>query len=376
MFINCPDCNALVATDLVTDQPPERCPRCGHALRDAVAAPAATAPAGAGTPASDPRPLFVPLRARPDPAADPPGQGHGLVAFPPHPPATPPPVDRPGARHAMPAPDPMPASTAPTRLEDRAREAPTPPSSASRSPHAGDGPSPTNAKGSATTTAATDTDTDTAATVPPDGTTPSDTALPPAEGGPHVTPDPAAPPARSASNATADVAPRFLRPSATPAIGPPSSRERRLLWIALPALTLLFGLQLLLADRARLAADPVWRPWAAAACTLARCTLPPWHEPSAIALLQRDVRPHPEHAGVLLVDATLRNDAPHPQAWPLLALTLSDADGRALGARWFAPDEYRPADAPVHLAPGAQATFRLEVVEPSPHTVAFNFDFG
>nr|WP_255699639.1 DUF3426 domain-containing protein [Luteimonas sp. Y-2-2-4F] len=182
---------------------------------------------------------------------------------------------------------------------------------------------------------------------------------------------PAASPERTPAARTA---PSFLSRRSGTAPAPP--RERLAVAIAIPLLLLALGAQLLLADRARLAADPAWRPWVAAACTVARCTLPPWREPAAIALLQRDVRPHPDRPGQLQVAATLRNDAGRAQAWPMLSLTLSDAEGRPLGARWFAPEEYRPAGAADTLAPGESAGFRLDIVEPSPHTVAFNFDFG
>ncbi|HEY4528913.1 MAG TPA: hypothetical protein VIG97_01080, partial [Luteimonas sp.] len=43
MFVNCPFCRGLVATDPVTDQPPERCPRCSAPLRESPGAVAAVA---------------------------------------------------------------------------------------------------------------------------------------------------------------------------------------------------------------------------------------------------------------------------------------------------------------------------------------------
>src|SRR3546814_17380158 len=38
MFINCPFCKALVATNPATDQPPEHCPRCAAKLHGVTAA--------------------------------------------------------------------------------------------------------------------------------------------------------------------------------------------------------------------------------------------------------------------------------------------------------------------------------------------------
>ncbi|WP_024889173.1 DUF3426 domain-containing protein [Luteimonas huabeiensis] len=318
MFVNCPGCSALVATDLVTDLPPERCPYCSHALRAAApaagSAPPARSPPETPAPAPPiaspgaPGPRFVPLRARPATAEAPA----------PQPTATPRPIL-------------APAPAAKATDAQAPRPAPAPPAAGA------------HAAGNA-------------ATPPPPGPVPP----------PSPRPVAAPTPARSA--------PSFLRPRGGTA--PAAPRERLAMAIAIPLLLLALGTQLLLADRARLAADPAWRPWVAAACTVARCTLPAWREPGAIALLQRDVRPHPDRPGQLRVAATLRNDAARAQAWPMLSLTLSDAEGRPLAARWFAPEEYRPAGAPDTLAPGQSARVGFDIVEPSPHAVAFNFDFG
>src|SRR5690606_31094994 len=60
MFINCPFCKALVATNPATDQPPEHCPRCAAKLRGVTAdAPVPAVSPGpqdgqAGIPALDP----------------------------------------------------------------------------------------------------------------------------------------------------------------------------------------------------------------------------------------------------------------------------------------------------------------------------------
>lgn len=146
--------------------------------------------------------------------------------------------------------------------------------------------------------------------------------------------------------------------------------------IAIAGLSLLLALQLLLADRARLSADAQWRPLLSGLCGVLRCSLPPWREPSAFALLNRDVRPHPSVPGALRVTATFRNDARWAQPWPALLLTLSDVDGRTVGARVFNASDYLGA-APTRegLKSGQSATIAMDVLEPSPRIVAFTFDF-
>jgi hypothetical protein len=145
---------------------------------------------------------------------------------------------------------------------------------------------------------------------------------------------------------------------------------------AIAALTLLLCLQWLLADRARLAADPGWRPVVAAACTVLRCNLPPWREPAGFVLLERDVRAHPEAADTLRITASFRNDAAWEQPWPEVVLTLSDVDGRPLGARAFTAAEYLGGEPPSPLlASGQGAVIRMDVREPGPGAVGFSFDF-
>lgn len=140
-------------------------------------------------------------------------------------------------------------------------------------------------------------------------------------------------------------------------------------------LALLLVLQLLLSDRAQLAADARWRPWLTTLCGALHCSLPPWREPSAFVLLARDVRPHPSRSGALRVTATFRNDARWPQPWPRLRLTLSDIDGRPVAARDFSAREYLDVvPTQDELASGQSATIAMDVLEPAAHSVAFDFE--
>ncbi|WP_244953585.1 DUF3426 domain-containing protein [Xanthomonas axonopodis] len=148
-------------------------------------------------------------------------------------------------------------------------------------------------------------------------------------------------------------------------------------WALLVGLVGVLGLQIVIADRAHLAANARWRPLVSAACTLARCSLPAWREPEALTLLNRDVRPLPGEAEVLQIQASFRNDARWAQAWPWLQLSLSDADGRVIGTRILSPQEYlgqSPA-AQDTLAPGQAVQVAFRVREPAASTAAFSFDF-
>ncbi len=212
----------------------------------------------------------------------------------------------------------------------------------------------------------------------PAGATPHDT------GNPVATVEPTAP-----ANAKAAIAAVTSRTAGSTRISrrtgpsfarvPVSAGARTSHWpavLAVVLLTALLLLQLLLAQRAELAADARWRPWIASVCGVLGCTLPTWHEPDAYTMLDRSVQPPPGRNGVLNVSASFRNDARWPQAWPTLLLSLSDVDGRQVAGRAFTPVEYHaPSQKGELLAPGQSASVRFEVIEPAPRIVAFTFDF-
>lgn len=169
--------------------------------------------------------------------------------------------------------------------------------------------------------------------------------------------------------AVASDAPSFLgmRPRARP--------SPRWHWALVAGLALLLVLQSVLADRARLAADASHRPWISALCGVLRCSLPAWREPSALTMTSREIRPLPGQAGVLQVQASIRNDARWAQAWPDLRLSLSDADGRLIGSGVFTPAQYLGEAPAATLEPGQSARVAFRVQEPAASTVAFTFEF-
>jgi hypothetical protein len=166
--------------------------------------------------------------------------------------------------------------------------------------------------------------------------------------------------------------PEFIRPE-------PAARrlpQHWWLWLTVPALTLALLLQIAVADRSRLAADRNWRPRIVALCGWLRCNVPAWHEPAALHITSREVRPHPSAPGVLLVTATFRNDAEFAQAWPQLQLSLANLEGDSLGLRRFSPREYLGSEpATARIGPGQSATITLEIVDPGKRAVAFGFEF-
>jgi len=147
-------------------------------------------------------------------------------------------------------------------------------------------------------------------------------------------------------------------------------------WLLALALAALLVLQVLVADRARLAADPEWRPRLEALCATLGCDLPAWREPAALRVTSREMRPHPTVPGALLVTASFSNQSRFPQAWPQLELSLTDLDGQALGLRRFTPAEYLgSAPRSERIAPGQSAIVTLEIADPGMRALAYRIEF-
>ncbi len=468
MFINCPHCRALVATDPATDLPPPRCPRCAAQLRDDSLSPDRETSVRARDGVDRERSSLAQARIPPTPtgaedgtggpaagrdtmAHDVIGQGNvagtGDVAPTPGPqtpelPTLPSPAAGNTPETAMVASTPRPSGGGFTlaRLLRRsepatvaaAAAAPDAASSTPRHAPAADvrgiaetrvyvvvpmadrpranapvpdpaatvtairaamprGPAHANAVAETGTDTGTDseiaTDTETATETDAETDTHDASVRVAAdadEGSATVasarSPVTAAALAReipsfpSAASTVMRHSPSFVRSRAA---APPASRRQQWgLAAAIAGLSVLLALQWVVADREQLAADARWRPLVQRVCGVLGCLVPAWREPDALVLLDRDVRPDPEIRDALRVSASFRNDAPWPQAWPRLQLTLSDVDGIVVAERTFAADDYLGA-APSQplLAPGQIATVRMLVAEPTPRSVAFAFAF-
>ena len=109
--------------------------------------------------------------------------------------------------------------------------------------------------------------------------------------------------------------------------------------------TLLLAGQLVYFNRTRIAAEvPEARPALEAFCSLAGCKVP-W--PSDIAQIRTEwseLAFVPEHPNLVQLSATLKNHAAFAQNYPMLEVSLKDADDQVLIRKVFSPKEYLKAD--------------------------------
>jgi predicted Zn finger-like uncharacterized protein len=161
---------------------------------------------------------------------------------------------------------------------------------------------------------------------------------------------------------------RHLRPSG----------ERRWPWVvACLLLMLLLAVQLAWAKRDDLIRNPAVGGLLRGSCDVLDCELPLVAAPQQLHLLASNVQAHPSVAGALMISASVRNDATFAQPYPVLTITLSDAQGRRIAMRRLQPDEYLDDDSILRhgLAPGASAVLLLEVEDPGDKAVEFEFGF-
>lgn len=124
------------------------------------------------------------------------------------------------------------------------------------------------------------------------------------------------------------------------------------------------------------ALDPRWRPYYARACGWVGCSLPELRDPAAIRSRRLSVRPHPQHADALLLEAMIENQAAFPQPYPAIELQFADIQGRPLAARRFRPDEYLGGEVEVgSLMPVGQPV-RIAVAMQSPGEQAVNYQIA
>lgn len=123
---------------------------------------------------------------------------------------------------------------------------------------------------------------------------------------------------------------------------PPPAR-RGLTGLAIGLLSGMLAAQLLYLFRADLAREwPSLRPVLVTACHALGCTVELPHIAGLISVESSDLQSEPGKAANLVLNATIRNRAPHPLAWPHLELTLTDARDRPLVRRVLTPQDWFP----------------------------------
>lgn len=135
-------------------------------------------------------------------------------------------------------------------------------------------------------------------------------------------------------------------------------------WLLIPAalfFLLLALLQILYYLRTPIAAKwPELRPHLEAACTLIGCKVPLPRQAELLAIIDSDLQEDADREGLIQLSATIVNNAPFIQAYPVLELTLTNNYDKPVIRRPFTPQEYLASNSNGQgLMPGQEIEVRL-----------------
>lgn len=85
---------------------------------------------------------------------------------------------------------------------------------------------------------------------------------------------------------------------------------------------------------------PNTRPYLEMFCERMACTVPLPQQAEYLNIEASDLKADPQRPGVILLSATLRNNAPFVQDFPALELTLTDTQDQPMARRIFLPTDY------------------------------------
>lgn len=106
-------------------------------------------------------------------------------------------------------------------------------------------------------------------------------------------------------------------------------------------LLLIFSGQLVYQFRTEFATIlPDTRPYLEMFCEHLACTVPLPQQAEYLNIEASDLKADPQRPGVILLSATLRNNAPFVQGFPALELTLTDTQDQPMARRVFLPTDY------------------------------------
>ena len=96
-----------------------------------------------------------------------------------------------------------------------------------------------------------------------------------------------------------------------------------------------------------------------------------------IRLINRDIRAARDRSGVLVITATMVNEADFAQPYPIFEVVLSDLTGTSVAERRFTPEEYLGSLVKEQflMQPGQPVQVTLEVIDPGSDAVNFEINF-
>lgn len=100
------------------------------------------------------------------------------------------------------------------------------------------------------------------------------------------------------------------------------------------------------------------------------------YEPEKIQMINHNVFMHPIEKGVLLISASMKNNANFDQKFPILEVRLNDSQNKLVALRRFTPSEYMENyDSSMLLKKNIVTTLKLKIKDPGNEATRFQFHF-
>jgi hypothetical protein len=154
---------------------------------------------------------------------------------------------------------------------------------------------------------------------------------------------------------------------------PPS---RKFLILSLVALALLLLLQLLYSSRDWLAEQPLTAKLSRNICEVIGCEIRAPRDVSQIKMLSHSVYSHPNLPKLLIISASVQNNAAFEQPYPLLEISFLNSHSEVVALRRFPAREYMGDERAEKLMPvGVAEEFSVNIADPGIDAVRFQFRF-
>ena len=100
------------------------------------------------------------------------------------------------------------------------------------------------------------------------------------------------------------------------------------------------------------------------------------YEPDKIHMVNHNVFTHPIEKGVLLISASMENDADFDQKYPILEVRLTDSQSKLVALRRFTPNEYLDNYTyDMLLKKNLVTNLKLKIKDPGSNATRFQFNF-
>lgn len=152
-------------------------------------------------------------------------------------------------------------------------------------------------------------------------------------------------------------------------------RARRFMLVSVIALLSLLLIQLIYSSRGWLAEQPLTAGFGKQLCNMVSCDARHQRDLKQIELLSRNVYSHPNSPNLLIINASMQNNAEYPQPYPLVEISFLNSASEIVALRRFTPAEYLKINAQELMPTKTSRELSINIADPGQDAVRFQFRF-